>query len=67
MTYSMSSAFNRTFKKLNKTMRHVSFASHNSMRLFNNHTEPIMITYDSGADSNYISERDCVKAGLPIL
>ena len=26
-----------------------------------------MITYDSGADGNYISKRDCVKAGLPIL
>jgi hypothetical protein len=65
--YSMSLAFNRTFKKLNKTTWHVSFASHNSVRLFNNHTEPIMITYDSGADDNYISKRDCVKAGLPIL
>ena len=67
MAYSMSSAFNRTFKKFNKTTRHVSFASHNSVRLFNNHTEPIMITYDSGADGNYISKRDCIKAGLPIL
>ena len=65
--YSMNLAFNRTFKKLNKTMWHVSFASHNSMRLFNNHTEPIMITYDSGANGNYISKRDRVKAGLPIL
>jgi hypothetical protein len=26
-----------------------------------------MITYNSGADGNYISERDCVKTGLPIL
>ena len=50
--YIMSSAFNRTFKKLNKTMRHVSF--------FNNHIEPIMITYDSGANGNYISKRDCI-------
>ena len=65
--YSMSLAFNRTFKKLNKTMWHVSFASHNSVRLFNNHTEPIMITYNSGTDGNYISKRDCVKADLLIL
>ena len=48
-------------------MRHVSFVSHNSMRLFNDHTEPIMITYDSGANGNYISKKDHVKAGLPIL
>jgi hypothetical protein len=65
--YSMSSAFNRMFKKLNKTTWHVSIASHNSVRLFNDHIEPIMITYNSGANGNYISERDCVKAGLPIL
>ena len=26
-----------------------------------------MITYDSGADSNYISEQDRIIAGLPIL
>ena len=67
MAYSMSSAFNRTLKKLNKTTRHVSFESHNSVRLFTNHTEPIIITYDSGANCNYISKRGCVKAGLPIL
>ena len=67
MAYSMSSAFNRMFKKLNKTRRHVSCASHNSVGLFNDHTEPIMITYNSGADGNYTSERDCIKAGLPIL
>jgi hypothetical protein len=65
--YSMSAAFNRTFKQLNKTTLHVSFASHNSMRLFNNHTEPIIITYNSGTNGSYISERDLVNAGLPIL
>ncbi len=63
----MNLAFNRTIKKLNKTTRHVSFASHDSVWLFNNHTMPIMITYDSGADGNYISKRDWVTAGLPIL
>ena len=36
------------------------------MRLFNNHT-PIIITYDSGANGNYISKRDYIKADLPIL
>ena len=65
--YSMCLAFNRMLKKLNKTTRHVSFAAHNSMRLFNNHMVPIMITYVSGADGNYLSKRDCFKAGLPIL
>ncbi len=26
-----------------------------------------MITYDSGVDGHYISEKDCCKAGLPII
>ena len=37
------------------------------MQLFNNHTVPISITYDSGADGNYLSNRDYIKAGLFIL
>ena len=43
--YSMSSAFNWTIKKFTKTMLHVSFASHNSVPLFNDHAVLIMITY----------------------
>ena len=53
--YSLGSAFNRTIKKINKH-KHVSFATH-----------PVMVTYDSGADGHYISEKDRRKAGLPIL
>jgi len=30
-------------------------------------TEKAMITYDSGADGHYLSERDRIKVGLPIL
>ena len=26
-----------------------------------------MVTYDSGADGNYLSEKDRLKAGMPIL
>ena len=53
--YSLGSAFNRTIKKINKN-KHVSFATH-----------PVMVTYDSGADGHYISEKDRHNAGLPIL
>ncbi len=63
----MSSAFNWTIKKLNKTKQHVSFATHNTVRLYKDHREPLMITYDSGSDGNYLSKKDCIKAGLPIL
>jgi len=53
--YSLSLAFNRTMKKINKN-KHVSFAAH-----------PVMVTYYSGADGHYLSEKDRRKTGLPIL
>ncbi len=56
LVYSMSSAFNRTIKKLNKTKQHVSFATHNTVRLCKDHEEPLMITYNSGSDGNYLSK-----------
>jgi hypothetical protein len=67
LVYSMSSSFNWTIKKLNKTKQHVSFATHNTVRLYKDHEEPLMITYNSGSDSNYLSKKDCIKAGLLIL
>jgi len=54
--YSLGTAFNRTIKKINKR-KHVSFATQH----------PVMVTYDSGADGHYISEKDRRDAGLPIL
>ncbi len=65
--YSMSSTFNQTIKKLNKTKQHVSFATHNTVWLYKDHKEPLMITYNSGSNSNYLSKKDCIKADLPIL
>jgi hypothetical protein len=53
--YSLGSAFNRTIKKINNN-KHVSFATHT-----------VMVTYNSGADGHYISEKDRRNAGLPIL
>jgi hypothetical protein len=64
--YSFSSAFNRTIKKINKN-KHVSFATHNKVHHYINNEQPIMVTYDSGADGHYISKKDRSKAGLPIL
>ena len=63
----MSSAFNWTIKKLNKTKQHVSFASHNTLWLYKEHDKPLVITYDSGSKGNYLSKKDLVKAGLLIL
>ena len=55
--YSLGSAFNRTIKKINKN-KHVSFATHNSVHQYIDNEQPIMLTYDSGADGHYISEKD---------
>jgi hypothetical protein len=55
--YSLGSAFNRTIKKINKN-KHVSFATHNKVHHYINNEQPIMVTYHSGADGHYISEKD---------
>ncbi len=65
-TYSLGSAFNQTIKKINKN-KHVSFATHNIVHQYINNGQPIMVTYDSGADGHYISKKDWHQAGLPIL
>ena len=64
--YSLGSAFNRMIKKINKN-KHVSFATNNRVHQYNSNEQPIMVTYDSGADGHYISEKDRRNAGLPIL
>ena len=56
-TYSLGSAFNRTIKKINKN-KHVSFATHNRVHKYSSNEQPIMVTYDSGADGHYISKKD---------
>ena len=45
----------------------VRFESKIKVRTYHDDDEPIMVTYDSGADGNYVSEDDRRKAGMPIL
>jgi hypothetical protein len=52
---SLGSAFNRMIKKINKN-KHVSFATHNKVHQYINNEQPIMVTYNSGANGHYISE-----------
>lgn len=49
------------------TTRHVRFASHLQIRHFDSKATTPLITFDSGADSHYLSETDRLAAGLPIL
>ena len=45
----------------------VRFESKIKVRTYHDNDEPIMVTYDSGADGNYVSKDDRRKAGMPIL
>jgi hypothetical protein len=65
MIHSVGSAFNRTLKIINKA-KHVQFKLNTNIRIIKD-PNVVMMTYDSGADGTYISKRDRVKAGLPIL
>ena len=45
----------------------VRFASTVQVATFQNNDDPVMVTYNSGADRNYLSEKDCLKVGMSIL
>jgi hypothetical protein len=65
--YSLGTTIGRTLKKISSN-KHIRFAKHNKVHLFDNAETPIMMTYDSGANGRYISEKqDRRKAGLPII
>ncbi len=66
IAYSLGTTISQTFKKISNN-KHVRFAKHNKIHLFSNTETPIMVTYNLGADSHYISKKDCHKAGLPII
>jgi hypothetical protein len=64
--YSISSGFKRTINKLTPK-KHVRFAKTHRILEFKTTEIAAMITYDSGADGNYVSERDWAAVGLPII
>ena len=66
-SYSVGTSFKRAVQKLRHDNQRVRFASANSVAQFNSNDLATAITFDSGADGHYISERDRCKAGLPIL
>ena len=55
--YRLGSAFNRRIKKINKH-KHVSFVTTNIVHKYINNEQPIMVTYNSGADGHNISKKD---------
>ncbi|KAL7534171.1 hypothetical protein ACHAWF_006436, partial [Thalassiosira exigua] len=65
--YTMRTQAKRAMHNILKTRRRVTFADKAQSRTFWQAQEPIMVTYDSGADGHYISEHDRSRAKLPIL
>jgi hypothetical protein len=64
--YSISSGFKRTINKLTP-QKHVRSTKTHRVLKFKTAEIAAMITYDSGADGNYVSECDRAAVGLPIL
>ena len=65
--YALSTAFKRAIKFIKADDKRVRFAQKSTVATYSEESKAIMITYDSGADSNYISGQDRIIAGLPIL
>ena len=56
------------FQQINKgSTKRLRFAIQPSVQRFDVGEEPVMITYESGADGNYVSEKDRARLGMPIL
>ena len=69
-TKNLGQAFSASVRRAAKTViaaPHVSFAAKAKVINYNPDATPIVLTYDSGADGHYLSEKDRTKAGLPIL
>jgi hypothetical protein len=64
--YRLGTSISQTFKQISNN-KHIRFIKHNEVHIFNDAATTIMVTYDSGADGHYISEKDRRMAGLPIL
>ena len=60
-------AFRRATQSIKPNTTRVRFATKHTVRTFNNNVTSTLLTHDSGADGHYVSEKDCIAAGLPIL
>ena len=63
----LSNNITKTAKNIIKGGKRVTFAAKRTVREYQREDVAAMITYDSGADGNYISETDRIAANLPIL
>ena len=66
MGWALSTSLRRTSNNI-LARKGVRFAKTVQVATFQNDDNPVMVTYNSGADGNYLSEKDRLKAGMPIL
>ena len=67
VTSSLRTAISKALHQLIPHQKRVRFSNTRSVRIFHSGEKPTLITYDSGADGHYLSEKDRISAGLPIL
>ena len=65
--YSLATTVCKLVHNFTNNNQQVRFRHKPTVTRFHNKEEPIMITYDSGADNHYVSEADRIKLKLPIL
>ena len=65
--YALSTAFKRAIKFIKANDKQVWFAGKSTVATYDEGSKEILITYNSGASSNHISEQDQITAGLLIL
>ena len=67
MGYDLATTVCWLVRRFTRDNQQVIFAHKPTVARFHKKEEPIMITYDSGADNHYMSEADRIGLGLPIL
>ena len=65
--YLLATTVCKLVHKFTKNNQQVRFRHKPTVTRFHNEEEPIMITYDSGANNHYMSESDRIKLKLSIL
>ena len=62
-----STAIHKRNNSFTRDGKHIQFNSKPSIATYQKHNNTPMLTYYSGADGHYLSEKDRTKLGLPIL
>ena len=65
--YALVTTVRRLVRKFTHNNQKVRFTHKPTVACFHNKEQPIMITYDSGAENHYMSEADRIGLGLLIL